>query len=124
MKKQLVAIALIAGISAGSMFASSISELSTTVKNNGDRDIWVTWKSATTLGKIASSPREIFRQDRYARIKPGKSLEMFHTGDKIGVVTYFNDKPVEQFQNMKTKGYTGANVSTDNGDIKIEEIKK
>ncbi|MFI5333249.1 MAG: hypothetical protein ACHQVS_04070 [Candidatus Babeliales bacterium] len=115
------------GVTTGGTKAAT-SELRTHVyNNNANNDIWVTWKSATTQGKIFTTPFHWMREHRFVRIQGGKSYAMMHTGDKLSVYTYGTSKvscnAQEAEYTAQFKGYKHIDVGMQSGKLNISESK-
>lgn len=92
------------------------TELRTHVYNNTPGDIWVTWKSASTAGKIITTPFHWAREHRFVRIKSGHSYAMIHTGDKLSIYSY-PCKAKEAKIQTNLKGYKRVDVDVEKGEV-------
>jgi hypothetical protein len=105
----------------GSTQGGATAELRTHVYNKTDGDIWVTWKSSTTTGKIFTTPFHWMREHRFVLIKPGESYTMVHTGDKLALFYYAPScQSTEGEYSAKYKGY--ARMDVDQGAVITESI--
>lgn len=105
---------------------AGLTELRTHVFNKTDGDTWVTWKSATTQGKIFTTPFHWMREHRFVLIQPNQSYTMMHTGDKLSAYVYSaqetaNAQEVEY--QMQNKYYKRIEVSTTSGKLAVTESK-
>jgi hypothetical protein len=122
MKKSLILLSFGALLSVGVAQAGIWGELKTGIYNHTDRDIWVTWKASSTLGKAGRFLTSAggLLSDTYYLIPAGKNNSISHTGDKLSVYysTCQDGLPVGEFEehDMTVKGYARI-------DIRAEDIQ-